>query len=74
MMISRLVSHSKALGGLRITLPRSIILTNLEGCREAFSRAKGIEGSVVLTSLDFAYRRERLYFEILLDVRDDGKR
>jgi hypothetical protein len=23
-----------------------------------------------MTALDFAYRREQLYFEILLDVRD----
>ena len=27
-------------------------------------------GSSVLKTLDFAYRREQLYFEILLDMRD----
>jgi hypothetical protein len=27
-----------------------------------------------MTTLDFAYRREQLYFEILLDVRDAVER
>jgi len=50
---------------------RERILTNLEEMyREAFDRAKQSEDPSAMTSLDFAYRREQLYFEILLDVRD----
>jgi hypothetical protein len=38
--------------------------------REAFDRAKASGDEAQMTTLDFAYRREQLYFEILLDVRD----
>jgi hypothetical protein len=38
--------------------------------REAFERAKASGDSAQMATLDFAYRREQLYFEILLDVRD----
>jgi hypothetical protein len=38
--------------------------------REAFERAKATGDPVQMATLDFAYRREQLYFEILLDVRD----
>ena len=38
--------------------------------REAFDRAKVTGDPAAMASLDFAYRREQLYFEILLDVRD----
>jgi hypothetical protein len=37
---------------------------------EAFERAKATGDNSQMASLDFAYRREQLYFEILLDVRD----
>jgi hypothetical protein len=37
---------------------------------EAFERAKETGDSSQMATLDFAYRREQLYFEILLDVRD----
>jgi hypothetical protein len=51
--------------------PRSDILSNLdEMYREAFERAKAKGDDAQLVSLDFAYRREQLYFEILLDVRE----
>lgn len=51
--------------------PRMDILTNLdEMYREAFERAKATGDEAQLVSLDFAYRREQLYFEILLDVRE----
>lgn len=51
--------------------PRSDILSNLdEMYREAFERAKAKGDDTQLMSLDFAYRREQLYFEILLDVRE----
>ena len=38
--------------------------------REAFDRAKTAADQTQMAALDFAYRREQLYFEILLDVRD----
>ncbi len=55
--------------------PRERILENLdEMYSEAFSRAKESGDSSQMTTLDFAYRREQLYFEILLDVRDAMER
>jgi hypothetical protein len=51
--------------------PRDRILQNLdEMYSEAFQRAKDSGDKSQMASLDFAYRREQLYFEILLDVRD----
>ena len=38
--------------------------------REAFERAQASGDAAQMATLDFAYRREQLYFEILLDVRD----
>ncbi len=65
----------KALEGLRMSRSRDRILTNLEEMyREAFDRAKSSDDPAAMTSLDFAYRREQLYFEILLDVRDAMER
>ena len=50
---------------------RSTILNDLdEMYREAFERAKATGDQTQMATLDFAYRREQLYFEILLDVRD----
>ena len=50
---------------------RERILANLDDMyREAFERAKASGDDSQMASLDFAYRREQLYFEILLDVRD----
>jgi len=50
---------------------RTTILNNLdEMYREAFERAKAADDPAQMATLDFAYRREQLYFEILLDVRD----
>ena len=50
---------------------RERILANLdEMYREAFERAKVSGDQAQMATLDFAYRREQLYFEILLDVRD----
>ena len=42
--------------------------------RESFERAKTTEDSSAMATLDFAYRREQLYFEILLDIRDAMER
>jgi hypothetical protein len=54
---------------------RTAILNNLEEMyREAFDRAKASGDESQLPTLDFAYRREQLYFEILLDVRDAMER
>ena len=51
--------------------PRDRILANLDDMyTEAFERAKATGDESQMASLDFAYRREQLYFEILLDVRD----
>ena len=51
--------------------PRDRILANLDDMyREAFEAAKQSEDDAQMRTLDFAYRREQLYFEILLDIRD----
>lgn len=50
---------------------RDRILANLDDMyREAFQRAKETGDQAQMATLDFAYRREQLYFEILLDMRD----
>jgi|SRR5690349_7964534 hypothetical protein len=55
----------------RMSRSRERILANLdEMYREAFERAKATGDDSQMATLDFAYRREQLYFEILLDVRD----
>lgn len=55
----------------RMSRSRERILANLEDMyREAFERAKATGDASQMATLDFAYRREQLYFEILLDVRD----
>lgn len=55
--------------------PRDRILANLDDMyREAFERAKASADQSQMATLDFAYRREQLYFEILLDVRDAMER
>ena len=54
---------------------RDRILANLDDMyREAFERAKATGDQSQMATLDFAYRREQLYFEILLDVRDAVER
>jgi len=60
-----------ALEKIRMSRSREQILTNLdEMYQEAFVRAKESADQQQMATLDFAYRREQLYFEILLDVRD----
>jgi hypothetical protein len=57
--------------GSRMSRSRDRILANLDDMyREAFERAKATGDQSQMAALDFAYRREQLYFEILLDVRD----
>ena len=64
-----------ALPTLRMSRSREKILENLdEMYREAFERAQASGDHAQQATLDFAYRREQLYFEILLDVRDAVER
>jgi hypothetical protein len=65
----RLTPH--VLEALRMSRSRDRVLDNLdEMYREAFQRADASEDDAQKVALDFAYRREQLYFEILLDIRD----
>jgi len=65
----------KALEKIRMSRSRERIMDNLETMyREAFERAKGGSDPTQMTSLDFAYRREQLYLEILLDIREAAER
>ena len=60
-----------ALERIRMSRSRDRILQNLDTMyREAFERAKTTGDDAQMATLDFAYRREQLYFEILLDIRD----
>ena len=64
-----------ALEKVPMSRSRERILANLEEMYgEAFRRAKASEDEAQMTTLDFAYRREQLYFEILLDIRDAMER
>jgi hypothetical protein len=66
---------TRALEALRMSRSRDRILANLdEMYREAFERARASGDQAQMATLDFAYRREQLYFEILLDVRDAVER
>ena len=61
----------KAIEKVRMSRARERILSNLEDMyREAFERSKATGDQTQMAALDFSYRREQLYFEILLDVRD----
>ena len=65
----------QALENTRMSRSRERILANLdEMYREAFERAKASGDDAQMATLDFAYRREQLYFEILLDVRDAAEK
>ncbi len=64
-----------ALEKIRMSRSRDRILSNLDDMyREAFDRAKAADDPSQMTTLDFAYRREQLYLEILLDIRDAMER
>jgi hypothetical protein len=65
----------QALEKIRMSRTRERILANLdEMYREAFQRAETTGDQGQMATLDFAYRREQLYFEILLDIRDAMER
>ena len=64
-----------ALERLRMSRSRDRIMENLETMyREAFERAKAVGDDKQTVTLDFAYRREQLYLEILLDIREAAER
>jgi hypothetical protein len=65
----------RALEKISMSRSRERIMANLdEMYREAFERAKQTGDDAQMATLDFSYRREQLYFEILLDVRDAVER
>ena len=62
---------TQAIQKVLMSRSRDRILANIDDMyKEAFERAKATGDESQMTALDFAYRREQLYFEILLDVRD----
>jgi hypothetical protein len=64
-----------ALERLRMSRSRDRIMENLETMyREAFERAKSTADDSQMATLDLAYRREQLYLEILLDIREAVER
>ena len=66
---------SRALERLRMSRSRDRIMENLETMyREAFERARATGDDGQQATLDFAYRREQLYLEILLDIREAVER
>lgn len=65
----------RALESIRMSRSRERIMDNLETMyREAFDRAKSTSDPAQMATLDFAYRREQLYLEILLDIRDAAEK
>ena len=51
--------------------PRDHITANLESLyREAYARARTAGDEGEMARLDFAFRRDQLYLEAMLDVRD----
>lgn len=65
----------RAIEKTRMSRSRDRILSNLDDMyKDAFERAKASGDDGQMQSLDFAYRREQLYFEILLDIRDAVER
>ncbi len=65
----------QAIERTRMSRARDRILENLDTMyREAFERAKATGDEHQMATLDFAYRREQLYLEILRDIRDAVER
>jgi hypothetical protein len=51
--------------------PREHLLANLEALyREAYARARAAGDELETARLDFDFRRDQLYLEAILDVRD----
>lgn len=54
-----------------MTRPRDQLLSNLEALyREAYARAQAAGDAGEMARLDFGFRRDQLYLEAILDVRD----
>jgi hypothetical protein len=54
-----------------VSRPREHLLANLDALyREAYSRARAAGDEQEAARLDFGYRRDQLYLEAMLDVRD----
>ena len=67
-LITSLSTHTEK---TEMSRSRDRIMANLDDMyREAFEAAKQTQDEAQMRTLDFAYRREQLYFEILLDIRD----
>ncbi|MGQ0765032.1 MAG: hypothetical protein ACT4OZ_05120 [Gemmatimonadota bacterium] len=65
----------QAIEKTRMSRSRDRIMANLDDMyREAFERAKETGDDAQMATLDFAYRREQLYLEILLDIREASER
>lgn len=65
----------RALEKISMARSRTQIMANIdEMYREAFERAKTTGDEAQMAALDFSYRREQLYFEILLDLREAMER
>lgn len=65
----------EAMEKTRMSRARDHIMANLdEMYREAFEGARAGGDEQQMKALDFAYRREQLYLEILLDIRDAVER
>jgi hypothetical protein len=65
----------RAIERTRMPRTRDRILANLEDMyKEAFERAKALGDDGQQQALDFSFRREQLYFEVLLDIRDAMER
>jgi hypothetical protein len=65
----------QALERTRMSRSRDRIMDNLDAMyREAFERARAGGDESQMATLDFAYRSEQLYLEILLDIRDAVER
>ena len=66
---------SQAIQKVLMSRSRERILANLDDMyREAFERAKATGDASQMATLDFAYRREQLYLEVLLDIREAMER
>jgi hypothetical protein len=64
-----------ALERIGMSRSRDRIMQNLDTMyREAFERAKAAGDDSQMATLDFAYRREQLYLEVLLDIREAMER
>jgi hypothetical protein len=54
-----------------VARPRDQLIANLESLyKESYARAQAAGDQAEMARLDFAFRRDQLYLEAILDVRD----